>query len=124
MDDGFSVSGKIIANIVKESDEYTMQMIEDYVRKQELQGNIMYSTIIGEGKLRHIINLGLTRLNELEHLDIRPHNLFQQEEYITFLMREIHRYQEENQKLKNQIRIMEQASDIRSVDTKLGGEED
>jgi len=124
MDDGFSISGKIIANIVKESDEYTMKMIEDYVRNQEAQGNVIYSTIIGEGKLRHIINLGLQRLNELQVLDIKPHNLFQQEEYITFLMREIHRYQEENQKLKNQIHIMEEASGLRSVDTKLGGEED
>ena len=123
MNDGFSIAGKIIANIVKESDEYTMQIIEKYVKDQEQQCNIIYSTVIGEGLLRHVINLGLQRLNELQVLDAKPHNLFQQEEYITFLMREIHRYKEENKKLKNQIRIMENTSDIRNVYTKLGGEE-
>ena len=43
MDDEFSITGKIIANIVKESDEYTMQIIEKYVKDQEQQGNIIYS---------------------------------------------------------------------------------
>ena len=78
MDDWFSIAGKIIANIVKESDEYTIQIIEKYVNGQEQQGNIVYSTVICEGLLRHVINLGLKRLNELQVLDAKHHNLFQQ----------------------------------------------
>ena len=119
MDDVVNLTGSIITQIVKEEDERTMLMIEEYVKSKQAEGEIIAAKFIPEGKLRHIINLGLTRLNNLEHYDMKPGDLFPQEQYIEYLRREIVQYQQENQRLKNQINIIESMSGLRSVDTEI-----
>ena len=113
----YSITRKIYTQIVKEEDEYTMNIIEDYVKTKEHSGEFVAAKIIPEGKLRHILNLGLTIFNKEINGNLLETELFKQEEYIEFLRREIHKYQEENQKLKNQIRIMEDVSGLRSTNT-------
>lgn len=114
-----SITHQLFTQIVKEEDEYTMNIIEEYVKNKQHEGECIAAKIIPEGKLRHIINLGLTRLNNLEHYDMKPGDLFPQEQYIEYLRREIVQYQQENQRLKNQINIMESMSGLRSVDTEI-----
>ena len=96
-----SITGSIIAQVVKEEDEYTMNIIEEYVKTKRAQGEIVSARIIPEGKLRHIINLGLSVYNN----DVKPSELFPQEQYIELLRKEITKLQQENQKLINQINI-------------------
>lgn len=66
-EDSFNITNHIIAQIVAEQDDATMKMIEQYVKKKQAEGELCTSAIIPEGKLRHIINLGLTRYENLEH---------------------------------------------------------
>lgn len=111
--ESFSITGSIISQIVKEEDEYTMNIIEEYVKTKRAQGEIISAKIIPEGKLRHIINLGLTIYNRDMKLDeLVATDLFPQEQYIEFLRREIMRYQQENQKLKNQITMEKGAFEV------------
>lgn len=114
-----SITHQLYTQIVKEEDERTMLMIEEYIKSKQAESEIIAAKFIPEGKLRHIINLGLTRLNNLEHYDMKPGDLFPQEQYIEYLRREIVQYQQENQRLKNQINIMESMSGLRSVDTEI-----
>lgn len=116
----YSITRKIFAKIVKEDDEYIMNIIEDYVKEKEHSGEFVTAKIIPEGQLRHIINLGLTIFNKEVNGDLLETELFSEQEYVEFLRREIHRYQEENQKLKNRIEIMEDVSGLRSTNTKIG----
>ena len=114
-----SITHQLFTQIVKEEDEYTMNMIEEYVKNKQHSGECVAAKIIPEGKLRHIINLGLTRYAAQEHIDLKPADMFPQEQYIEYLRREIVQYQQENQRLKNQINIMESMSGLRSVDTEI-----
>lgn len=84
-----SITHQLYTQIVKEEDEYTMGIIEDYVKKQREQGTCIATSIIPEGKLRHIINLGLRRYAAQEHIDLKPGDMFPQEQYIEYLRREI-----------------------------------
>ena len=79
---------KIIAEIVKEQDEYTLNMIEEYVKSAEAKGECVNAVIIPEGKLRHIINLGLTLYAEQKHLKLNPHGLFPETAYVEYLRKE------------------------------------
>lgn len=106
-DGTFSVTHRIIAQVVKEEDEYIMGMIEDYVKEEQRKGNFVSAKIIPEGKLRHIINLGLTRYAAQEHINLKPADMFVQEQYIEYLRRELDICTKENQELKNKINEME-----------------
>lgn len=104
MDDTYSITGKIITQIIKEEDEYTLNMIEEYVKSARARGECIAAKIIPEGQLRHIINLGLSVYNQqLTNKKITSDELFSQEQYIEFLRRELVKSQEENQKLRNQL---------------------
>ena len=105
--DVYEFQQKIIQQIVNEQDEATMQMIEDYVKEKEAQGECYAARIIPEGKLRYILNLGLTMYNKMINGDVIPVELFHQESYTSLLKRELVDMDKENQKLKNQINMLE-----------------
>ena len=94
--DCLSFTSKLVAQIVNEQDEYTMNMIEEYVKNEQAKGNCIGVRIIPEGKLKHVMNLGLTIFNKEVNGDLLETELFSEQEYVEFLRREIHRYQEEN----------------------------
>lgn len=99
-----SITSKVIQQIVAEEDEYTLNMIEEYIKDKRAKGECIAAKIIPEGKLRHIINLGLSVYNENTSKEkILNTDLFPQEQYIEFLRREILKLQSENQKLRNQM---------------------
>ena len=79
---------KMIAQIAKEQDEYTLNIIEEYVKAAEAKGECVNAVIIPEGKLRHIINLGLTLYAEQTHLKLNPEGLFPETEYVEYLRHE------------------------------------
>ena len=108
-----SFTQKIIQEIVKEQDEHTMLMIEEYVKDKQHKGECISARIIPEGKLRHIINLGLTVYNAKEkNIPDSQLQLFPQEEYIEYLRHTLLETQKENQKLRNQISMMENPPEI------------
>lgn len=112
-EDMFSFQTSIIAEIVKEQDEHIMLMIEEYVKEKQHKGECVSARIIPEGKLRHIINLGLTVYNAREkNIPDSQLQLFPQEEYIEYLRHALSEEQKENQKLKNQISMMENPPEI------------
>lgn len=81
----FSFTQKIIEEIVREQDEHTMLMIEEYVKKKQHEGECIAARIIPEGQMRHIINLGLTMYTKQNGITIRQNELFPQEDYIEYL---------------------------------------
>ena len=80
-----SITQTIISQIVKEQDEYTIQQIEKYVREKQRCGEFISANIIGEGKLRHIINLGMMEYSRRNHIPVTQEDLFTQEDYIQYL---------------------------------------
>ena len=105
--DVFNITQTVINQIAKEQDEQTMLMIEEYIKIKQNQGECISANIIPEGKLRHIINLGLTMYNAREmDKPITNLQLFPQEEYIEYLRRQLLLEQRENQKLKNEIAMI------------------
>lgn len=80
-----SITSTLIAQIVKEQDEYTIEVIMKYVKKKEAAGELVVPIIIPEGELRHIINLGLTLWAQQKQVGISQDNLFHQEDYINYL---------------------------------------
>lgn len=75
----------LIAQIVKEQDEYTIEVIMNYVKQKQADGELVTPIIIPEGELRHIINLGLTLWANQKQIGISQDNLFHQEDYINYL---------------------------------------
>ena len=67
-----SITHQLFTQIVKEEDEYTLNIIEEYVKNKQHEGECIAAKIIPEGKLRHIINLGLARYAAQEHIDLKP----------------------------------------------------
>lgn len=120
-----SVTSHIMSQIVKEQDEYTIDMIEEYIKCKQAEGDIVIGNIIPEGKLRHIINLGITAYNEIqkEPKKLLSRNYFPETVYNEYLHQQINELQKENQKLRNQIDIMKNVSGLRSIDTNLEGGE-
>lgn len=80
-----SITSTLIAQIVKEQDEYIMGVIMKYVKEKEAAGELVVPIIIPEGELRHIINLGLTLWAQQKQVRISQDNLFHQEDYINYL---------------------------------------
>ena len=112
-DGNFNITAKFIQQIVKETDEETIKMIENYIRQKQAEGEIIFSTIISEGKLRHIINLGITTYNEIqkEPRKLLARNYFTETVYNEYLHQELLDVQRENQRLRNQITILERNND-------------
>lgn len=104
-DDVFTFQRKIIAQIVKEQDEYTMNMLEEYAKSQP----DVDLSIIPEGKFRHIVNLGLTVYNDIqkEPRKLMSRNYFSETVYVEYLQQQIHILTNENQKLKQKLRKIE-----------------
>ena len=83
-----SITHQLFTQIVKEEDEYTLNIIEEYVKNKQHEGECIAAKIIPEGKLRHIINLGLTLYAEQKHLKLNPHGLFPETAYVEYLRKE------------------------------------
>lgn len=92
----------IYAQIVAEQDDATMQMIEDYVREKQRSGEICIPIIIGEGKIRHIFNLGLTEYRRIQNdpRKIGSKAYFPESVYVEFLQEKINCLKFENNQLK------------------------
>lgn len=117
----YNITGSIYTQIVKEQDEYTMKVINDYIKKSQMNGEIISSNVIGEGNLRHIINVGLERISSIEKLDLEPNDLFKQEQYIEYLRKELDILRRENEMLRDRCNMLEELSGLRSTETNIGG---
>lgn len=83
-----SFTSKIISQIVAEQDEYTLNIIEEYVKTARAKGECVNAQIIPEGRLRHIINLGLSVYAEQNNLKIHSSGQFPEQMYVEYLRRE------------------------------------
>ena len=97
------ITSTIYGQIVKEQDEATMVMLENYVKEKQRSGEICLLNIIGEGKIRHIFNLGLTEYARIqkEPLKVLSKNYFPESVYVEFLNEQIKELQNENKRLVN-----------------------
>ena len=116
-----SITHQLFTQIVKEEDEYTMNMIEEYVKNKQHSGECVAAKIIPEGKLRHIINLVLTRYAAQEHIDLKPADMFPQEQYIEYLRRELMLSQQTIYNLQKQVEMLQKISGLMSTETNIGG---
>ena len=116
-----SITHQLFTQIVREEDEYTMNMIEEYVKNKQHSGECVAAKIIPEGKLRHIINLGLTRYAAQEHIDLKPVDMFPQEQYIEYLRRELMLSQQTIHNLQKQVEMLQKISGLMSTETNIGG---
>ncbi len=116
-----SITHKLYTQIVQEEDECTMNMIEEYVKTKQHQGECIAAKIIPEGKLRHIINLGLARYAAQEHIDLKPADMFPQEQYIEYLRRELQLASEKISKLQERNEYLAKLSGLMSDETNIGG---
>lgn len=116
-----SITHQLFTQIVKEEDEYTMNIIEEYVKNKQHEGECIAAKIIPEGKLRHIINLGLTRYAAQEHINLKPGDMFPQEQYIEYLRRELQLASEKISKLQERNEYLAKLSGLISEETNIGG---
>ena len=100
----YSITQTIVTQIVKEQDEYTMAQIEKYVREKQQAGEIISSHILGEGRLRHIINLGLTIYAKQNKIPISQNDLFTQEDYIEYLNHRLDQAEKMIRELQTELR--------------------
>lgn len=114
-----SITHQLFTQIVKEDDEYTMNMIEEYVKNRQYEGECIAAKIIPEGKLRHIINLGLARYTAQEHIDLKPADMFPQEQYIEYLRRELMLSQQTIYNLQQQVEMLQKMSGMISTETNI-----
>ena len=98
-----SITQTLVTQIVKEQDEYTIAQIEKYVKEKQQAGEIVSWNIIGEGKLRHIINLGITIYCKQQGLPISPEDLFTQEYYIEYLNHRLDKAEERILELQREL---------------------
>lgn len=103
LDDIEKITSTLYGQIVKEQDEATMQMLENYVKEKQRSGEICLLNIIGEGKIRHIFNLGLTEYARLqkEPRKVLSKNYFPESVYVEFLNEKIRSLESENKSLRN-----------------------
>ena len=97
------ITSSIYSQIIKEQDEATMQMLENYVKEKQRSGEICLLNIIGEGKIRHIFNLGLTEYARIqkEPRKVLSKNYFPESVYVEFLNEKIRSLESENKSLRN-----------------------
>ena len=103
LDDIEKITSTIYGQIVKEQDEATMTMLENYVKEKQRSGEICLLNIIGEGKIRHIFNLGLTEFARIqkEPCKVLSKNYFPESVYVEFLNEKIRSLESENKSLRN-----------------------
>lgn len=118
----YSITHTIVSQIVKEQDECLIQQIENYVKKKQSQGEIISSQILGEGKIRHIFNLGLMEYSRRNHIPITQEDLFTQEDYIQYLNTRLDKAEKMILKLQQENQHLAEVSGLLSTDTILGGE--
>lgn len=97
------ITSTLYAQIVREQDSATMQMLENYVKEKQRCGEICLLNLIGEGKIRHIFNLGITTFNEIqkEPRKVLTRNYFPESVYVEFLNEKIRSLESENKRLVN-----------------------
>lgn len=103
LDEIEKITSSLYAQIVKEQDEATMIMLENYVKEKQRSGEICLLNIIGEGKIRHIFNLGLTEFARIqkEPCKVLSKNYFPESVYVEFLNEKIKSLESENKSLRN-----------------------
>ena len=103
LDNSVNITSTIYGQIIKEKDKATMEMLENYVKEKQRSGEICLLNIIGEGKIRHIFNLGLTEYAQIqkEPRKILSKNYFSESVYVEFLNEQIKELQNENKRLVN-----------------------
>ena len=103
LDEIEKITSTIYSQIVKEQDEATMIMLENYVKEKQRSGEICLLNIIGEGKIRHIFNLGLTEFARIqkEPRKVLSKNYFSESVYVEFLNKKIRSLESENKSLRN-----------------------
>lgn len=106
----------MICQIVKEQDEDVLCTIEQYVKNLQSKGELVTLNIIPEGRLRHIINLGVTLYNDMEHKRTTPDNLLDEQRYVEYLKQQLEEQIMENQKLKNKIELLENGYRVVNLD--------
>lgn len=116
-----SITHQLFTQIIKEEDEYTLNIIEEYVKNKQHEGECIAAKIIPEGKLRHIINLGLARYAAQEHINLKPGDMFPQEQYIEYLRRELMLSQQTIHNLQQQVEMLQKMSGLISTETNIGG---
>ena len=96
LDEIEKITSTLYGQIVREKDEATMQMIENYVKEKQRSGEICLLNIIGEGKIRHIFNLGLTEYARIqkEPRKVLSKNYFPESVYVEYLLNEIRNLKE------------------------------
>lgn len=99
------ITSTLYGQIVREQDDATMQMLENYVKEKQRCGEICLLNLIGEGKIRHIFNLGLTTFNEIqkEPLKVLARNYFPESVYVEYLLNVIKNLKNENEELRIQL---------------------
>ncbi|MFR8117254.1 MAG: hypothetical protein ACLVAK_09670 [Clostridia bacterium] len=112
------ITSTLYGQIVKEQDEATMQMLENYVKEKQRSGEICLLNIIGEGKIRHIFNLGLTEYARIqkEPRSVLSKNYFPESVYVEFLQEKINKLEFENRQLKYKIEELENYEHIPHID--------
>ena len=95
------ITSTLYGQIVREQDDATMQMLENYVKEKQRSGEICLLNIIGEGKIRHIFNLGLTEYARIqkEPQNVLSKNYFSESVYVEFLNEKIRKLENENKRL-------------------------
>lgn len=99
------ITSTLYEQIVREQDDATMQMLENYVKEKQRCGEICLLNLIGEGKIRHIFNLGLTTFNEIqkEPRKVLARNYFPESVYVEHLLNVIKNLKNENKELRIQL---------------------
>lgn len=99
------ITSMLYAQIVREQDSATMQMLENYVKEKQRCGEICLLNLIGEGKIRHIFNLGITTFNEIqkEPRKVLTRNYFPESVYVEHLLNAIKHLENENEELRIQL---------------------
>lgn len=127
-EDIFSFQRRIVAQIVKEQDEYTMNMLEEYAKSQP----DVDLSIIPEGKFRHIVNLGLTVFNDIqkEPRKLMSRNYFSESVYTEYLLQQISELAKQNEQLRQRVEdlqiqcgLLSTTSNIDMLESELKDEE-
>ena len=104
--EGFeNFTSSIYSKIVEEQDNATINLVENYVKEKQRCGEICLLNLIGEGKIRHIFNLGITTFNEIqkEPRKVLSRNYFPESVYVEYLLKEIKHLKNENEELRIQL---------------------
>ena len=80
------------------------------------KGELVTLNIIPEGRLRHIINLGVTLYNDMQHKRTTPDDLLDEQRYVEYLKQQLEEQIMENQKLKNRITLLENGYKVVNLD--------